>query len=90
MRPKYKVDLLHSFEEYDIDEKVKWLLTNVGEPYPWKEDTSYGKQLDWEADGKWCCVAGSNKYTGKPSDPSLDTWWFSDEKDAVFFSLRFL
>ncbi len=88
MRPEYKVDLPHIYDNDVIDQIVEWLTANVGKPYSWDTDASYQK-LDWNSNGKWACVAGSNKYNRQHGLTLVDTWWFADEKDAVFFSLRY-
>ncbi len=88
MRPKYKVDLPHLRDTATLDSMVEWLTSNVGKPSSWDTEASYQK-LDWNSDGDWCCVAGANKYNRQPGDTLVDTWWFANEKDAVFFSLRY-
>ncbi len=88
MRPKYKADVPHIYDNDVIDQIVEWLMTNVGKPYPWDDEESYYKKLNWEADGKWACIAGSNKYNRQPGDTLVDTWWFFDRDDAAMFVLR--
>jgi hypothetical protein len=89
MRPEYKIDVPHVYEEDILDNMIEWLQSNVGKPYPWDDEENYYKKLNWEADGKWACVAGSNKYNRHPGDTLLDTWWFAAKDDAMMFSLRF-
>jgi hypothetical protein len=89
MRPEYKVDLLHGYDDNTIDIMSEWLMSNVGKPYPFDEEATY-KRFDWEQDGKWACVMGSNKYNRQVGDALMDTWWFANEKDAMLFSLRWL
>lgn len=87
MRPEFKVDTLHFYETEEVDKIVSWLNTTIGNPYPFVDNASY-QQFDWDAAGKWCCIAMSNRYSGHPKDQLVDTWWFADKDDALLFALR--
>ena len=46
MRPKYKADVPHIYDNDVIDQIVEWLQSNVGKPYPWDDEESYYKKLN--------------------------------------------